>query len=123
MGIDIYLHWELMTEEEEEAQYQGYNTCIGHTGYLREAYHGDPYATKLLVPEAFHAGGRPVHIPAAILRERLPQVMRAALHRERHVYRTEANEDSPVVQSFCDFVALAEQLEARGRKTWVIASY
>jgi hypothetical protein len=123
MGIDIYLRWALMTEEEEEAQLQGYNVCIGHTGYLREAYHGDPYATKLLVPEAFAAGGEPVHIPAAVLRERLPSVMRAALHRERRIYNTEANEDSLVVQSFVDFVNLAEELEKRGRKPVVFASY
>lgn len=124
MGIDIYMRWELMTEEEEQAQYQGYNVCIGHTGYLREAYHGDPYATQALVPEAFDAHGGAVKIPAATLRKRLPLAMKTALRREREVYRNaEVNEDSPVVQSFVSFVELAEQLEEQGRTFTIVASY
>ena len=123
MGIDVYLRWELMTDEELDAQHEGYNPCIGHMGYLREAYHGSPYATRLRVPEAFEAHGEPVHIPAALLRQRLPQTMRAAFHREIAVYGHQANEDSPVVQSFVNFVTLAEELEARGFEPFVVASF
>jgi hypothetical protein len=39
-------------------------------GYRREAYHGEPYATKVLVPEAFKT--RPAAISAAKLEARLP---------------------------------------------------
>ena len=53
MGIDIYLRWELITEEETEAQYCGFDITKGHLGYLREAYHGDPYPSKILMPESF----------------------------------------------------------------------
>jgi hypothetical protein len=118
------MRWELMTEEEIEDQHQGFRVTIGNKGYLREAYHGDPYATKVLVPEAFDAHGAEVKIAAAILRERLPLAMKAALRREREVYRnSNVNEDSPVIQSFVSFVELAEELEEQGREYTVVASY
>lgn len=123
MGIDIYLRWELMTEEEVERQFQGFNIAIGKDGYLREAYHGEPYATKTLLPEVFEAQGDPINIPASTLRERLPETMKAAMKREREVYRKRPNEDSPVVRSFVEFVELAEQLEADGKSFTIRASY
>src|SRR5579859_2358021 len=53
MGIDIYAKWDGMTEAEEDEQYRSLLSAEhGHLGYLREAYHGEPYATKVLVPEA-----------------------------------------------------------------------
>jgi len=123
MGIDIYMRWSLMTEADISAQYQGFDVTIGCVGYLREAYHGEPYATRELVPEAFDAG-EPVNIPAATLRERLPKVMSTAMHRERQVYKNgDVNEDSPIVQSFVEFVTLAEKLEAKGHTILVEASY
>ncbi len=53
MGIDIYLRWESMTEAERDAQQLGFSVVHGHVGYLREAFHGAPYATHVLMPEAF----------------------------------------------------------------------
>jgi len=54
MGIDVYLKWNEMKDEDHKAQLgKGFQTDIGDTGYLREAYHGSPYATQMLVPEAF----------------------------------------------------------------------
>jgi hypothetical protein len=87
MGIDIYAKWAGQTEAEEEAQYTGFDTRAGHVGYLREAYHGSPYATRALLPEAFAAqdeDGTP--IPAATLRARLPTVAVVALLRAAQVY-------------------------------------
>ena len=49
VGIDIYLRWERMTEAEREAQQFGFSVIHGHVGYLREAYHGAPYATHVLI--------------------------------------------------------------------------
>jgi hypothetical protein len=49
MGIDIYARWDTQTSEEEEAQYKAvFSSEAGHIGYLREAYHGEPYATHCL---------------------------------------------------------------------------
>src|ERR1051326_1589275 len=51
MGIDIYAQWHGQTKEEETAQITGFSTVRGHVGYLRESYHGEPYATKHLCAE------------------------------------------------------------------------
>jgi predicted Rossmann fold nucleotide-binding protein DprA/Smf involved in DNA uptake len=47
MGIDIYARWKGQTRQEQEAQYTGFSVVHGHLGYLREAYHGEPYATNM----------------------------------------------------------------------------
>jgi hypothetical protein len=75
MGIDIYLEWP--NKENDESVEQGspiFSTDAGHVGYLREAYHGGPYATKLLVREAFEADNCRAEISAAIMRERLTSI-------------------------------------------------
>lgn len=74
MGIDVYLKWDGMTEEDQQRQFTGMSTTSGEVGYLREAYHGGPYATKILVREAFEADNCEADIPAEILRERLTHV-------------------------------------------------
>lgn len=78
MGIDIYLKWADMTESDKQAQYTGFDTTAGSTGYLRESYHGGPYATKMLVREAFEAESCEADIPAAVMRERLTHVTEPA---------------------------------------------
>lgn len=50
MGIDVYLEWDGMSKAENEAQCTGFATA-GAVGYLREAYHGGPYATRFLFRE------------------------------------------------------------------------
>jgi hypothetical protein len=172
MGIDVYLKWNGMTEEDKQRQYTGMSTIAGNVGYLREAYHGGPYATKILCREAFEAEKCEAQIPAATLRERLTSItepaygcdgghtaatmlaaiMQAAaaktggkVHgvcnpdgrttpmtveeavrtRYAKLYPEEdAKHVEEVVQSFRDFVALAEQKEAEiGRPCTIYASY
>ena len=54
MGIDIYARWRGQTEEEAEAQYSAaFSPLSGNVGYLREAYHGELYATMHVCREAF----------------------------------------------------------------------
>lgn len=74
MGIDIYLEWENMDEESKKSQVTGFCTTAGHVGYLREAYHGGPYATRILVREAFESESCSAQIPAAVMKERLTAV-------------------------------------------------
>jgi hypothetical protein len=74
MGIDIYLEWGGMDDESRKAQNTGFSITSGHVGYLREAYHGGPYATRILVREAFESENNAAEIPAAIMRERLTNV-------------------------------------------------
>lgn len=78
MGIDIYLKWDGMDSEDEKNQITGFSTTSGNVGYLREAYHGGPYATKMLVREAFESEDGTAKIPAAVMRERLTYVTEPA---------------------------------------------
>jgi hypothetical protein len=78
MGIDIYLEWDGMKKEEKNAQATGFSITSGNVGYLREAYHGGPYATRILVREAFEAENCRAQIPAEIMRDRLNHVTEPA---------------------------------------------
>jgi hypothetical protein len=123
MGIDIYAKWLGMTDEDEASQITGFSAVHGHVGYLREAYHGEPYATKLLVPEAFENGR--AEIPATTLRARLPEALAAAEKRERTLYHeTDDTEIECILQSYRDFVALCERKErVTGRPCLIVASF
>jgi hypothetical protein len=123
MGIDIYAEWKGMSDAEKEAQITGFSVDHGHVGYLREAYHGEPYATHVLVAESFEDGR--AAIPAATLRERLPETLEVAERRERELYgETDAEAISRVLKSFSDFVELCAQKEDEtGEPCLIIASY
>lgn len=92
---------------------------------MRESYHGEPYATKHLVSEAFEHPDCAAQIPAAVLRERLPHTLELVEERERTVYHeTSPEEIGAVQQSFADFVKLCERKEAEtGEPVTIIASY
>jgi len=70
----------------------------GHVGYLRETYDGEPYATQILVPEAFQ---HEAEVPAARLRAPLDEVLRTAMKRQVQVYACDV----------VDFVELCERKE------------
>jgi hypothetical protein len=110
MGIDIYARW------------RGSPTEPGELGYLHEAYHGEPYATRFLVYEAF-LDGDGAFISAATLRERLPETLRLAKERERKVYgaRPKAKMRA-TLQSFTDFVELCERMEKKTKKPVLIVA-
>lgn len=125
MGIDIYARWRGQTEDERQRQYTGCSTVHGHVGYLREAYHGEPYATHHLCAEAFESGTGVAAIPAATLRERLPRTLELVEERERTVYKeTDRAAIDRVKASFSDFVALCERKEREtGEPVRITASY
>ena len=126
MGIDVYLRWKDQTQEERESQYTGFRTDKGDVGYLREAYHGGPYVTRILAPEAFKSAGGTAEIPAAVLRERLPDALEAAKRRLKVVYNIQEDDEEwdATLQSFADFVRLAEKKEAEtGEVCTILASY
>ena len=126
MGIDIYARWENQTGDEVEAQYEAAMTVeAGDVGYLREAYHGEPYATRHLVAEAFASKDGFAFIPAATLRERLPETLRLAERRERQVYReTRPEEIERVLNSYTAFVELCERVERETSKpVRIVASW
>jgi hypothetical protein len=124
MGIDVYLRWDGQTEAEKEAQITGYSIVHGHVGYLREAYHGGPYATKTLMPEAWESDDENgVRINASVFRQRLSAVKLIVVKRSAVIYGEELNDDSPEVQSYVKFIELAEAKENEGKNPRVLVSY
>ena len=122
MGIDVYIKWDHQSEEEREAQYTGFSNVHGHVGYLREAYHGGPYATQVLVPEGFVDYYEPTSIPSSTLLQRLPETLLTCKERFRVVYNKELNDDDPVLKSYTDFVHLYAKLEANGKNPKILVS-
>lgn len=150
MGIDIYMNPNVIESDghvgySDEAT--GFDTCAGHQGYLREAYHGGPYVTEVLVPEAFAwsrwlyedcpvpcvdwpeeldrtlAAGAPIRWQT--MHDRLPDALDAFEERIRKVY-PDTTEDLKAAQwkAFVDFVELAERIERlTGEAVQVYASY
>jgi hypothetical protein len=125
MGIDIYTRWKGQTDEETQAQMTGFSVVHGHVGYLREAYHGEPYATKYLLREAFEHPANRFQIPASVLRKRLPHTLALVEERERMVYgQTDTEAIAEVKQSFVNFVELCEAKEREtGEPVLIIASF
>lgn len=128
MGIDIYAHWREQSEDERDAQYTGFSIAHGHVGYLREAYHGEPYATRVLVPEAFDHEAYPEGAPiaAATLRKRLRKTLATARARQLILYKepSGSEETKMVCKSFADFVELCEAKERETDAPCIIhASY
>lgn len=111
MGIDVYATWSTQTEEQRDAQLNVWmQAWKGHLGYLREAYHGEPYATRFLCAEAFEKGeGAP--IPCKVLKARLPRALALAEMRERTIYHSRPAAIERTKQSYRDFVALCEAKE------------
>lgn len=111
MGIDVYLSWDGKTEEEQQAQYTGFSTVAGNAGYLREAYHGSPYATHALFPrdyweitqEEADAGGKLADI--ALLKSRLAQTVMVAAYRNAMLYQQGTD------PAYVDLADLTEKLQ------------
>ncbi len=125
MGIDIYAKWQGQTESERTAQATDWLAVErGEIGYLREAYHGEPYATRHLCAEAFASEKAEAYIPVETLRERLAKTLELVEERERTIYQSDAAEIERVKQSFRDFVALCERKEQEtGAPVRIVASY
>ena len=127
MGIDVYLNWKGKTEKEEEDQVTGWSTEAGSAGYLREAYHGSPYATQILVPEAFEDenAGKNVSIFAKELRANLDEALKTFKERVQKLYPDMPPKDyKKREKSFIHFVELAEKKEKEtGEPCTIYASY
>jgi hypothetical protein len=115
MDIDICAQWDRMSMEEAAAQLSGkFNVGYGDygkAGYLREPHHGEPYATKALVPEAFRYGR--ARIPASDLQKRLPDALHIVEARERAFAFSKADETAieRMQKHYRDFVALCTRKE------------
>jgi hypothetical protein len=78
MGIDIFLMWDGIEKRAQDDKIEHFSITSGHLGYLRESYSGAPYATQILVREAFESRTCKCRIPAAKMRARLTKKSKAA---------------------------------------------
>lgn len=123
MGIDVYLHWDGQTKAEEEKQYTGYSVTSGHVGYLREAYHGEPYVTIFLFGPEWDDDAKlseGLVIKNADLVSRLPKALVIANQRNAKLYH--GSQQEGVLKSFEDFVALHGRLEKEGKHPRIVIS-
>ena len=130
MGIDCYLinpdTDQIHAEEIGQEEAMGFNPFSGHVGYLREAYHGGPYATQVLLKEGWLDEKRDEEgnftLEASTLRHRLPETLEAAAIRNRQNYAD--RDEEAVLKSFKDFVDLAENIEKeKGKPCKFYVSY
>jgi hypothetical protein len=125
MGIDIYAEWKGQSDEERHEQSSGWPSVdAGRYGRLREAYHGEPYATMLLCSEAFDEPERSARIPASVLQKRLPQALAMTEERYHTLYKSDYGDIERVKQSFREFVSLCERKEIEtGEPVLITASF
>jgi hypothetical protein len=125
MGIDIYATWRNQSDEEREKQFTGFDALKGHVGYLREAYHGEPYATRYFVKEAFEAQDHEARIDAKTLKERLPKTLGIVRDRETTIYQQKDEYQIWQMQkSYVDFYKLCQKREKEsGEPCAIEASY
>jgi hypothetical protein len=131
MGIDIYLEWKDKTKDEADAQCTGFSTVDGDKGYLREAYHGGPYATHVLISEDW--GEQPYDendeskcgfvIPNTELVARLPKVVETSIKRNKNLYKATDEEAKEYAMAFVEFVQLHKKLEDAGKEPRIYISY
>jgi|TARA_Y100000401_G_C8321527_1_gene225549 hypothetical protein len=124
MGIDVYVEWDKRTEEETQKQYTGFSIESGDVGYLREAYHGSPYATHYFVQEAFEDDKYDgVAIPSDTLLERVPLAVDIHIQRHKEIYKEDVKREDKSARAFGEFAKLVQDLEKQGKNPKIRASY
>lgn len=122
MGCDIYLKWDGMTKEDEENQICGYDITYGKFGYLRGAYNGHIGldAIKQLfdgIPE-----DKDWIVDIKILKKNLEKLEKGIFKTKKSEFYSKEGKDLEI-QSYRDFVALAEKLNKQGKNPTVHSSY
>ena len=121
MGIDVYLRWEGMTDEDRDRQMTGFDITAGAVGYLREAYFAKKnlYGTQVMFKECWESADCEHEYPAEVLRERLPEVLMVVAEKyDGDPWKERA------MQAYIDFVSLADKKQAEtGKPCLVYVSY
>lgn len=122
MGADIYLQWEGMTQEEKSKQLCGFDIGYGRYGYLRGAYNGHVGYDALLVLFDGVSWEKDWKVKIEKLKENLKKLEETLFKtRKKDFYKENGKEIE--IQSYRDFVKLAEKLIKQGKKPKVHFSY
>lgn len=144
MGVDVYLRWSEMTDQDKENQITGYMT-VGKYGYLRGAYFGG-FAD--ILEYLFEGWEWSKDIPfgskeQAIFEKRIDELSIVRGRRESKHGKAfenlpdlfggsgaevsfpgaEAPFDEDELKEYRDFLNLARRLSRSGKKVWVEISY
>lgn len=120
MGADIYLKWEGQTEEEEDAQIMGFAVTLGRYGYLRGAYNGHIGwdAIQQLFDGIKEFPEEDWIVDIKILKNNLDILEKTLFITHKEEFYSKDGKDFEI-QSYRDFVALAEKKFNEGKKPFV----
>jgi len=78
MGLDIYLKWDDMTEEDAKAQITGFNINSGHKGYLRASYNETMCVELGLLHKVFENkwNDKGKNVPLKVSQDRIQEVIK-----------------------------------------------
>lgn len=122
MGADIYLGWKGMTEKEHKKQITGFDVTCGRFGYLRGSYGGHIgfYAIQQLFEGI--SWEKKWKVKIVVLRANLQKLEKGLFKKKKKEFYHEKGKNLEI-QSYRDFVALAEKLVKQGKEPRVRFSY
>ena len=122
MGADIYLKWEGMTEKDKAKQITGFSVVSGKYGYLRGAYNRHIGYDAILILFDNIKWEKDWKVDIKLLKANLEILEKGLFKESKNDFYSEKGKDVEI-QSFRDFVKLAEDLINKGRKVFVHFSY
>ena len=85
--------------------------------YIRESYHGEPYPSKVFLPESFKQDT--VKVTSEQLIQRLPETIKLAVERFYRVYNG-VGDIRNTIQQYILFVEEVLMIEKEGKEPWVL---
>jgi len=122
MGADIYLKWKGMTKEDEAKQCTGFDVTSGKFGYLRGAYNGHIGYDAIVILFGDVDWKKDWNVDIELLKANLKKLENGLFQERKEDFYSEKGKDLEI-QSYRDFVKLAEKLLKKGRKVIVHFSY
>ena len=122
MGADIYLTWEGITKEEKDKQCTGFDVTSGKFGYLRGAYNGHIGYDAIIILFKEIKWENDWIVKIKPLKENLEKLKQGLFKTRKKDFYSKDGKDLEI-QSYIDFVDLAEKLIKQGKKPKVHFSY
>jgi len=122
MGADIYLRWKDMIKKDEDKQYCGMDVTYGKFGYLRGAYNG--HIGYDAIRQLFEgiSWEKSWKVKIEILKKNLEKLEKGLFKDRKKDFYSKDKKDLEI-QSYRDFVKLAEKLIKNKKEPYVEFSY
>lgn len=122
MGLDVYLEWKGMSKDDKKKQYSGFDVTCGNVGYLRGAYNGHiGYDAICILFDGINWEKKWI-VKIEILKANLQKLEEGFFKTHKEKFYNKDGKDLEI-QSYRDFVDLAEKLIKQGKKPKVYFSY